>query len=83
MGCLGPCFSGCLVGTREKTVGQLREELYVSVLVLVDVWWVQGLSPAETEKVYSVSVLVLVDVWWVQLNFFGEDLRNTRSRSLF
>jgi len=44
--CLGPCFSGCLVGTifnlKEAKHGQ-----YVSVLVIVDVWWVpsEGASP--------------------------------------
>jgi len=39
--CLGPCFSGCLVGTKAITKG-FYEGSSVSVLVLVDVWWVPG-----------------------------------------
>jgi len=40
--------------------------LGVSVLVLVDVWWVQNLGLLSYKQRLGVSVLVLVDVWWVQ-----------------
>jgi len=39
----------------------------VSVLVLVDVWWVQKIEKALEREHTLVSVLVLVDVWWVQI----------------
>jgi len=38
--CLGPCFSGCLVGTLRTSIYR-GNKMVVSVLVLVDVWWVQ------------------------------------------
>ncbi len=37
---LGPCFSGCLVGTAGEPPA-FCERIFVSVLVLVDVWWVR------------------------------------------
>jgi len=46
---LGPCFSGCLVGTiLVRGIGKVNMEI-VSVLVLVDVWWVHEpfLAPAD------------------------------------
>jgi len=45
--CLGPCFSGCLVGTVEPPQGDSME-FEVSVLVLVDVWWVLKMNPGES-----------------------------------
>jgi len=39
--CLGPCFSGCLVGTPPHETAKAEDwRENVSVLVLVDVWWV-------------------------------------------
>jgi len=47
--CLGPCFSGCLVGTSEKDFDKEKEKT-VSVLVLVDVWWVPRLFCTKEQK---------------------------------
>ncbi len=55
----------------------------VSVLVLVDVWWVHFLNRQYIKAVYGVSVLVLVDVWWVRLQQWGLEIAPTLSRSLF
>jgi len=55
-------------------VGTLRKlklkppDFRVSVLVLVDVWWVLQDFISDYELNRRVSVLVLVDVWWVQEN---------------
>jgi len=50
--CLDPCFTGCLVGTESRGLGG-KSWNYVSILVLLDVWWVQtplcGGSVAEQE----------------------------------
>ncbi len=40
--CLDPCFAGCLVGTFE-TLAEKAQEQGVSILVLLDVWWVRDL----------------------------------------
>ena len=40
--CLDPCFGGCLVGTKNQVGFYVNGDhsYVVSILVLVDVWWV-------------------------------------------
>ncbi len=63
--CLGPCFSGCLVGTDAGSLCKIASLLclgpcFSGCLVGTGVDW-KGVTP-----IYGVSVLVLVDVWWVR-----------------
>ncbi len=50
-------------------------ELSVSILVLLDVWWVHTPLRALLARVTLVSILVLLDVWWVR-EFLGDSLTN-------
>jgi len=40
-------------------------KIFVSILVLLDVWWVRGHRPLPRYPPLGVSILVLLDVWWV------------------
>jgi len=74
MMCLGPCFSGCLVGTTSHRRTRITAIIGLGPCFSGCLVGTLGDRGEEDEKIgdFNVSVLVLVDVWWVQKEKIGD-----------